>query len=112
MNEEVYQRAIQAFHEHNLTQTTKRNAVLIFVSFFERRIHIIADSGASQKIDNKKWEQIINDQLGALKKGSYETSLMQLIHAAGDLLTEYFKPEMNINSHNDKSALDDELRTD
>ncbi|PIP89686.1 MAG: hypothetical protein COW01_04675 [Bdellovibrionales bacterium CG12_big_fil_rev_8_21_14_0_65_38_15] len=112
MNEEVYQRAIQAFHEHNLTQTPQRNAVLIFISFFERRIHIIADSGALEKISNKKWEDLIKGQLGSLKKGQYEESLMELIHGTGRLLTEHFKQVTNKYEDNVESGLDDELRTD
>lgn len=112
MNEEVYQRAIQAFHEHNLSQTPQRNAVLIFISFFERRIHIIADSGALEKISNKKWEDLIKEQLGSLKKGQYEESLMELIHGTGHLLAEHFKQVTNNYEDNVESGLDDELRTD
>ncbi len=112
MNEEVYQRALQAFCEHNLTQTAQRNGVLIFISFFERRIHIIADRGALEKISNKKWEELIKDQLVSLKKGQYETSLMELIHGTGRLLSEHFVPLTSKYEDNTETGLDDELRTD
>lgn len=112
MNEEVHQRAIQSFFEHNLTQTINRNAVLIFISFFERRIHIIADSGALEKIGHDKWQELIKGQLRSLKKGDYETSLMELVHGCGKLLTEHFKPEINKKMPSSSMELDDELRTD
>lgn len=43
MNEEVHQRALQAYFEHGVHTTKDRDGVLVFMSLFERRAEIIAD---------------------------------------------------------------------
>ncbi len=112
MNEEVYQRALQAYVEHQVIATEHRNGVLLFLSFFERRIHIFADTGISKVVSNEKWQEMINETLPLLKKGQYEETLQGLIHKTGELLTEYFPRDNNQSENNTKSRLDDGLRTD
>ncbi len=110
LNEEVYQRALQAYIEHQVVATEHRNGVLLFLSFFERRIHIFADIGISKVVANEKWQEMIKETLPLLKKGQYEETLQELVNKTGIILTEHFPRDCSeIKS---QSHLDDGLRTD
>jgi len=88
--EEVKQRALQGFLHHNLHHVTDHNGILIFISLLEKRIEIIADTGISQKADEKDWTKIIKKLTSDIKKGNLEQGLILAIKKCGELLDEHF----------------------
>lgn len=111
MNEEVYQRAIQAYYEHGVANTQDRDGVLIFISMLEHRALILADIGIAAKVDNDQWNMILKDGLLALKKNNLHEALLGLINATGDKLTQHFPKNSKEFADNHTSELDDGLRT-
>jgi putative membrane protein len=93
--EEVNQRAIQAFLEHNLHTSRDRTGVLIFVSLLERRVVILADSGINEKVSENTWELIKNDFIKYLKKDELAQGFIKSIEEVGQILTNHFpiKPD-------------------
>lgn len=87
---EVYQRAIEAFFEHNLHMTKRHNGVLIFVSLLEHKIQIITDSGVKAKIDQKIWDEIVNDFGQKVSKSTLSEALKEAISSAAIVLEKYF----------------------
>lgn len=112
INEEVHQRALQAFYEHGVGNTSDRDGVLIFISLLEHRAVILADIGISAKVNNDQWGAILKDGLTNLKKDNLSEALLGLIRATGDKLTQHFPRNSKENDDNQASELDDGLRTD
>jgi len=63
IDEEVNQRALQAFYEHNLHTTKDHTAILIMVSLLERRVEILADAGINAKVSKETWQGIVSDMI-------------------------------------------------
>lgn len=87
---EVTQRAIEAFFEHNLHTAQQHNGVLIFISLLEKKIKIITDIGVKKKIDQKIWDEIIFDFLEKVKKEELVEALKNTISATSHILENYF----------------------
>lgn len=83
---EVMQHSI--FSEYKLHETSQKNAILIFVSFFEKHISIKTDSFFAQKIDNTEWDAIINEQMPLLKNKQYEQAFLNAIEQIEQLLLQ------------------------
>lgn len=77
------------FSEYNLQETSQRNAILIFVSFFEKHISIKTDTYFTQKINNSEWDAIINEQIPLLKNKQYEQAFINTIAACEKLLLQH-----------------------
>lgn len=103
MEEEVYQRALEAFFEHNLHSTDEHIGVLLFVSRFEKKVKIIGDRGIKERISDEKWQTIIE----VFKKEARSTTYLEALKAAipriADVLALEFPPTGNnkneINNH-------------
>lgn len=102
---EVYQRAIEAFFEHNLHMTERHNGVLIFVSLLEHKIQIITDSAVKAKIDQKIWDEIVNDFGHKVSKYTLTEALKEAISSAAVVLEKYFPLEGKEKSNELKNDL-------
>lgn len=111
LNEEVHQRALQAFYEHGVGNTKDRDGVLIFISMLEHRALILADIGISAKVGSDQWDVILKDGLINLKKNNLNEALLGMIRETGDKLTQHFPRNPKENADNQASELDDGLRT-
>ncbi len=56
---EVRQRAASLFLEHEVFRTTDRVGVLVFVSLFERAVHVVADTGYRGRVDERAWDAVV-----------------------------------------------------
>tara|TARA_R110000868_G_scaffold154736_2_gene380956 strand:+ start:17690 stop:18325 length:636 start_codon:yes stop_codon:yes gene_type:complete len=112
MNEEVYQRALQAYFEHGVHTTKDRDGVLIFISNFEHRAHILADIGIAAKVDEQTWKAILNKALIDLKNRDLPKALTGMVRETGELLTRDFPRNSQENADIQQSELDDGVRTD
>lgn len=112
MSVEVHQRALQAFHEHGVGNTSDRDGVLVFISLLEHRAEILADIGIAKKVPQADWQQILNSSLLQLKSGDLPSAITSAIHGIGDKLTQTF-PRLTSEEKtaNHESELDDGLRT-
>jgi putative membrane protein len=64
---EIGQYAQALFLRRELFKTPHRNAVLILVSRFERRVHILADTGLRRSIEDAEWQAVIERMKPALR---------------------------------------------
>jgi putative membrane protein len=90
MDEEVRQRALEAFHLHELRMTRERTSVLILISLLEHRVQILADSGISSKVPQEAWDQIVSRLVGRLRSGEMSAGLCAAITECGELLAREF----------------------
>lgn len=104
ISEEVYQRALQAFFELGLANTRDRTGILIMVSLLEHRVQVIADKGINEKVPEGTWEQVVQDVLQGIKRGSLIEGFEKAIKHCGEILSKDFPIK-----HDDTNELDNEL---
>ena len=97
-------KAYETFRILGLQKTSNYQAVMIFVSLYEKYVEIIADSAVSAKIDNALWQNTIDTFLENVKNNQFEEGYVQAINEIGTILAEHFPIEKN-----DKNELPDKL---
>lgn len=97
-------KAYETFQILGLQKTSNYQAVMIFVSLYEKYIEIIADSAISSKIDNALWQSTIDTFLANVQNDKLEEGYIQAINEIGAILVEYFPIE-----NSDKNELPDRL---
>lgn len=89
----VYNRALRHFVESGVYSTSSRSGILIFVSFMEQEVRIIADSGINQKISPELWNLIASDLAEGLGTSDATNAFIRTIDRCGELLQEFFPLE-------------------
>ena len=90
IDEEVYQRALQAFFSRNLHATKDRTGILIMVSLLEHRVEILADTGINAKVPGDTWQRIVSDMIGNIKSGGITEGFCIAVRECGDVLAKDF----------------------
>lgn len=90
MAKKVHQRALQYFTESNVSATRDRTGILIFISFMEQRVELLADVGISEKIPHEKWQEIVNLIISGIKEKKLVYRLNDAIMECGRLLKIHF----------------------
>lgn len=89
----ISRKAFSAFAETGVYCTERHNGILIFVSYLERQVRIIADKGISDKISNDMWQLIADGLVSELKKGNCVDGFCDAVEKCGVLLSEHFPIE-------------------
>jgi putative membrane protein len=102
----VRSRAAAAFLAQEVFHTENRTGILLFVSLFERRVVLLADSGIHQKVEEGQWESITRRLAAEIRRGRPGPALVEAIRACGEVLARHhveIRPD-------DRNELSDELR--
>ncbi|HEX6889299.1 MAG TPA: TPM domain-containing protein [Chryseolinea sp.] len=100
------QRAENAFLEEEVFNTKQRTGIMIFISFFEHEVMVMADKGISKVVEQKQWDMIVADLVAEIRAGKIIEGLEAGIKRCGDLLLEKgFK-----KTDDDTNELSDDLR--
>jgi putative membrane protein len=106
MDQTTRQRAENAFLEEEVFNTRQRTGIMIFISFFEHEVMVMADRGISKVVEQKQWDMIVADLVAQIRAGHAIEGLEAGIRRCGDLLLEKgFK-----KSDDDINELTDDLR--
>ncbi|RLD56934.1 MAG: TPM domain-containing protein [Bacteroidetes bacterium] len=89
-NKKVKERAIRHFMESGAYNTKERSGILIFISFLERRVELLADIGISKKIPQEKWDSIVQYIVNGIKENKISEHLSKAIEDCGKLLAIHF----------------------
>ncbi|MCF6366468.1 MAG: hypothetical protein L3J35_09745 [Bacteroidales bacterium] len=84
--EAVHKKATEAFINEEVFNTKDRTGILIFISEFEHRVKIIADSGINQKIEDKEHKELVDTIVSGIKKNKTAEGIITAIHLYGNLL--------------------------
>ncbi len=90
VDEEVHQRALQAFISHDLHATKDRTGILIMASLFERRVEILADTGINAKVSRDTWQGIVADMIGRIKSDDLTEGFCIAVRECGEVLAKDF----------------------
>ena len=102
------QRAENAFLEEEVFYTRHRTGIMIFISFFEREVIIMADRGISKVVDQKLWDKMVADLVLFIRKDKIVEGLEGSIKRCGEILLE----KGFTNTNDDINELRDDLRID
>ncbi|WP_333818565.1 TPM domain-containing protein [Ohtaekwangia sp.] len=102
------QRAENAFLEEEVFNTRHRTGIMIFISFFEHEVIVMADKGISKVVEQKQWDKIVADLIAHIRSGKIVEGLEASIKRCGEILLEkgFYKTD------DDTNELGDELRFD
>lgn len=90
VDEEVHQRALQAFISRDLHATKDRTGILIMASLFERRVEILADTGINAKVSSDTWQGIVADMIGRIKSDDLTEGFCIAVRECGEVLAKDF----------------------
>ena len=106
----VHRRAEEVFLHHELFKTDRRTGILIFVSLFERRAVVVADSGINAKVDPEDWDRAVSRVIESAQGAKLVEGIVQsLTHCHELLLKAGFTAEAGQrNELSDKPLFDGE----
>jgi putative membrane protein len=88
LNHSTRRKAESAFLEEEVFNTRHRTGIMIFISFFEREVIVMADRGISKVVDQKLWDNIVADLVKQIRLGKIVEGLEGAIKRCGELLLE------------------------
>jgi len=86
MERAVAARAVQAFVEHEAFATSERTGIVILVSLFERRVHVLGDAGINARVAQNEWDGIAAAVAAGIRAGTPGPALAEGIRRCGELL--------------------------
>jgi len=90
MERAVRQRALRAFHEHDLHHTDQGTGVLVFASLFERRAVILGDHGIDRRMPEGEWGRDVDLLVAGMRRGDPAAGFCEAIEAVGARRAEHF----------------------
>ncbi|MBS1544757.1 MAG: hypothetical protein JST14_14060 [Bacteroidetes bacterium] len=108
MDQATHKRAENAFLEEEVFHTKHRTGIMIFISFFEKEVIVMADRGISKVVDQKEWDKMVKNIIEKIKSGQVIDGIEAAILRCGEILFEkgFLKTPDDINE------LRDDLRTE
>lgn len=92
-NQAVTNRAFRHFAQSGVYETKEHSGILIFVSYLEKQVRIVADSGIARKIPQDLWNIIADDLSLGIKSGKTKDGFIAAVEKCGELLSENFPAE-------------------
>lgn len=89
-SEDPMSRAVEVFNKLRMFETKQRNGVLIYLSFFDRKLAIIGDKGINQVVPVDFWESTKNEMIFRFKRNEFAQGIMDAVSEAGKQLQYYF----------------------
>ena len=89
----VTNRALRYFAESGVYCTDNHSGILIFVSWFEKQVRIVADRHISEKVSEDLWNIIADEIAENMGKGSAKDAFISAVEKCGQLLAENFPSE-------------------
>jgi len=88
--EEVEEKAIVSFVEQGLHRTRDATGILILISLFERRVHVLADKGINDVVPPGTWDGIVEIVTDGVRRDDACNALCVAIARCADLLETNF----------------------
>ncbi|MFZ6012822.1 MAG: TPM domain-containing protein [Bacteroidota bacterium] len=103
MDRATRQRAENAFLEEEVFNTRHRTGIMIFISFFEHEVIVMADRGISKVVEQKQWDKIVSDLVLNIRDGKIVEGIEAGIRRCGEILLEkgFHKTSDDINELRD-----------
>jgi putative membrane protein len=106
LDQATRKRAENAFLEEEVFATRHRTGIMIFVSFFEREVIIMADRGISKVVEQKEWDKMVRGITENIRMGKVADGIEAAILRSGEILLE----KGFLKTVDDVNELRDDLR--
>jgi putative membrane protein len=106
MDECTRQRAENAFLEEEVFNTRHRTGIMIFISFFEHEVIVMADRGISKVVEQKEWDKIVHELIINIRDGKIIEGIEAGVKRCGEILLE----KGFVKTDDDVNELRDDLR--
>lgn len=106
MDEATKKKAETAFLEQEVFNTRHRTGIMIFVSFFEHEVIVMADRGISKVVEQKEWDKMVRGIVENIRKGKIIEGIEVAIRRCGEILLE----KGFVQTPDDINELRDDLR--
>lgn len=84
--------AMRQFLAHKVDLTKGRTGILLFVSYAEHYVEVIADRGINSVVEQKTWDDLVTILVSHAKAGKMASGYIKAIDDAGVLLAQFFPP--------------------
>ena len=84
----VRRRAEEVFLCRELFKTQRRTGILLFVSLFERRAVVVADSGISAKVGQSEWDRVVAHVTDNARSGALVDGIVKAVERCRGLLLQ------------------------
>jgi len=108
LDQATKKRAENAFLEEEVFNTRQRTGIMIFVSFFEHEVIVMADKGISKVVDQKVWDSLVRGIIENVRNGKITEGMEIAIKKCGEILLE----KGFVVSADDVNELGDDLRVE
>ena len=81
---------LSLFDEFEMTRTTNRNAVLIYVNLRHRKFAIVADEGIHRVVGQRYWDEMAMNLREDLLSTNFENALALTTYGLAITLQKYF----------------------
>jgi putative membrane protein len=97
------QSAENAFLEEEIFNTRHRTGIMIFISFFEHEVIVMADRGISNVVEQQEWDKIVAELVAHIRSGNIVEGVEAGIKRCGEILLEkgFHKTADDINELRD-----------
>ncbi|MBS1682337.1 MAG: hypothetical protein JST48_11545 [Bacteroidetes bacterium] len=102
------QRAEAAFLREEVFHTRHRTGIMIFISFFEREVIVMADRGISKVVEQKEWDKMVQGIIQNIRLGKVIEGIEAAIIRCGEILLE----KGFVKTPDDVNELHDDLRVE
>ena len=103
MDQSCRQSAENAFLEEEIFNTRHRTGIMIFISFFEHEVIVMADRGISKVVEQNDWDKIVAELVGFIRSGRAVEGIEAGIRRCGEILLQkgFHKTADDINELRD-----------
>ena len=108
LDQATHKRAENAFLQEEVFNTRQRTGIMIFVSFFEREVIVMADKGISKLVDQKEWDNLVRGIIESVRNEKIVDGMEAAIKRCGEILLE----KGFVISPDDVNELTDHLRVE
>lgn len=87
---DVFNRAMEVFHNLKMDNTKLQNGVLIYVAVDDKTFVIYGDKGINDVVSKDFWDSTKNIMQSHFKSGDFKKGLIEGVLKAGEQLQNYF----------------------
>jgi uncharacterized membrane protein len=84
------EQAVHAFARLGVWDTDANNGVLIYVSWADRDVEIVADRGFNGRVSDQEWAEVCRRMEQSFARGAARQAVIEGIQAVGSLIARHF----------------------
>lgn len=109
LDQSTRKRAESAFLEEEVFNTRHRTGIMIFVSFFEHEVIVMADRGISKVVGQKEWDKMVSGIIENIRRGKVTEGMVSAIQRCSEVLLEngFVRTKDDVNELRDDLRLED-----